>query len=74
MARPMRDQCGETTSLQEIATTMTRIATLLRVSAIAGVKVEYLNSDEHRAPGAICSIRQGHLSLIPTLIAEGNIV
>jgi len=39
--KPAKAWCGETTSLQEIATTMTRIRTGLWVSAIAGVKVAY---------------------------------
>jgi hypothetical protein len=39
--KPANAQCGETTYLQEIATTMTRIGTGLRVSAIADVKIAY---------------------------------
>jgi hypothetical protein len=72
--RPALAQCGDTTPLQENTTTATRAGTWRRLSAIAGITVDMRNSDEHRAPGVVCSIRRGLWFSTPKLIAEGNIV
>jgi hypothetical protein len=65
-------QCDETTRLQENVTTTTCFATGLWVSAIAGVKVEYVEFDRTPSAKLDLFVRKGTIVPDPAVACGGE--